>query len=145
MGEHVTFIGGIDVALDDILTHYTAEAAVAVEKGIDVTGNHLSADSKKNAPVDGGKWKSAGFPPHRAGGTYKRHISKRKRGRGFEHSYMWFVKSPEYRLTHLLANGHQLFIFGRNAHKRTKADPFVHDAYDRACREIAANIRRCLP
>ena len=144
MGEHFATIGNIDVVIDrEILGPFSEKVAEAVEKGIDVTGNNMKADTKRDAPIDGGKWD--GFPKHREGGTFKKHIASRRRGKGFYHSYKWYVKPPEHRLTHLLANGHRLFIFGRNMHRRTKADPFVHNAYGRACREIKGNIERNIP
>lgn len=146
MASHVAYIGNIDLVLDrEVFGPYSAEVAAAVEKGIDDTGRVLKAETKRDAPIDGGKWQSQGFPPHRAGGTFKSHISHRRTGKGFNHRYKWFVKTPEHRLTHLLANGHRLFIFGKDAHKSTKAIPFVHDAYDHARADLPGNIIRRLP
>jgi hypothetical protein len=35
-------------------------------------------------------------------------------------------------LTHLIENGHELFIFGKDTGRRTKARPHIRDAYERA-------------
>ena len=35
-------------------------------------------------------------------------------------------------LTHLVEKGHELFIFGKDTGKRTKARPHIRDAYERA-------------
>ena len=39
--------------------------------------------------------------------------------------FVWHVKAPDYRLTHLLVHGHATKTGGR-----TKADPFLHKALD---------------
>lgn len=146
MANHVCTVGNIDVVLErEVLGPYAAQLGVAVERGVDKTGFAMKRESKAEAPVDGGKWQPQGFPPHREGGTFKRHISHRRAGRGLDHSFMWYVRSPEYRLTHLLSNGHRLFIFGKPTGRRTKADPFISDPYMKACATIAANIAKELP
>ena len=40
-------------------------------------------------------------------------------------TYTWYVKAPDYRLTHLLVHGHATVNGGR-----TKADPFLQNALD---------------
>lgn len=143
--NHVAYIGNIDLVLErEILGPYSEKVAVAVERGIDVTGRHMKADTKKGAPVDGGKWEPD-FHPHRRGGTFKDHISHRRLGKGFSHSYTWYVRSPEHRLTHLLAKGHKLYIYGMKTGRRTKADPFVAKAHARARAELVPNVIKELP
>lgn len=61
-------------------------------------------------------------------GKYHKYISGDFRGlaRGSRSvRAVWYVKDPEYRLTHLLVHGHDLPNGGR-----TKADPFLHNALD---------------
>lgn len=57
------------------------------------TAVELTKNTKKDSPVKTGE--------------YKRHITyKKARENSTGVTYTWYVKDPEYRLTHLIANGH---------------------------------------
>ena len=61
-------------------------------------------------------------------GSFKRKISGDFKGlskRQRKISATWYVKSPDYRLVHLLVHGHATKDGGR-----TKADPFLKNALD---------------
>lgn len=49
----------------------------------------------------------------------------------------WYVKDPEYRLTHLLKNGHQTRNGGR-----TKGNDFIDKNYSKAEKEIKERISK---
>ncbi len=59
------------------------------------------------------------------------------RGRTFRAT--WYVKAPDYRLTHLLVHGHATRNGGR-----TKADPFLQNALDKVLPEYEESIREAV-
>ena len=64
--------------------------------------------------------------PKGARGSFKKNISSKqvqKTRRGVV--YAWYVKPPDYRLTHLLVHGHETRDGGR-----TRPDPFLKNALD---------------
>lgn len=73
-------------------------------------------------------------------GDFKRSISskclvKKKTGS----TYVWYVKSPNHRLTHLLVHGHATKDGGR-----TRGHPFLKNAVDQVLPEYEAAIERTL-
>lgn len=77
-----------------------------------------------------------------ASGSYKKNISVKEEttSTGVK-KYIWYVKKPDYRLTHLLVHGHATRNGGR-----TKADPFLKNAvntvipeYEKAVEEAVKN------
>lgn len=131
-------VENIDVCLQEILEEYGGECNKAMQRGITKTVKVMRDRTKETAPVDGGKWR--GFPCSRPGGTFARHIAYRTRGYGMAFTGIWYVKPEEYRLTHLLEKGHELYVFGGKTGKRTRAIGFVEAARDRAEAEVVQNI-----
>lgn len=72
--------------------------------------NKLKKLTKATAPV--------------ASGSFKKNIAVKEvdAGNGMK-KYIWYVKAPDHRLTHLLVHGHATKTGGR-----TKADPFLANA-----------------
>lgn len=134
-------VADIDLALERLLSDYAAEVDAAVAAAVQATADIMVADTKASAPVDGGKWEPA-FKATRRGGVFRNHI--RWRGRqhlGGGYTATWYVSGSEYRLTHLLEHGHELFVFGKPTGKRTEASGFVLEARNRAEKNLMALLR----
>lgn len=70
---------------------------------------------------------------------YARRISSEavQTARGTRH--IWYVKAPDYRLTHLLVHGHATPDGGR-----TKANPFLQDALDAVLPKYERDVEEAL-
>lgn len=90
-------IGEIDKAIMHELTIYSDEVTKKTKKASDEVMKNLVKNTKKDAPIR--KTKN--------GGKYKKAISSKTT---FENTRakinVWYVKTPEYRLSHLLEWGH---------------------------------------
>lgn len=86
-------------------------------------------------------------PKGRRRGQYKRKISAdytglRRSARGLkgqEVSSVWYVKAPDYRLTHLLVYGHATRNGGRTA-----ANPFLQNAVDKVIPEYEQKVQEAI-
>ena len=144
MANHICTVDNIDLVLEkEILNPYSIQAQQAMKHGIDHTARNMVAETKATANRDGGKWR--GFPKHREGGVFAKHHAWRGRGEGVRHFAIWYVKSPEYRLTHLLVHGHGLVLFGKPTGRRTRGFPWLGLARERAAVEVVPNIIKELP
>ena len=146
MAEFFCTIENVDVVLEDcILNPYSLAVQQAMKRGIDRTARNMVAETKATANQDGGKWVGKGFNPHRPGGTFAKHIAYRGRGQGVRHMAIWYVRSPEYRLTHLIVHGHGLVVFGKRKGRPTRGFPWLALATQRAQQEVVPNIVKELP
>lgn len=137
-------IQNIDVCLEELFGDVARECKEEMSRGIDKTMKDMVKLTKTTvegygAPRDGGKWEPR-FHPHRPGGTFAKAITWKKKDYAMSHSAIWYVKSPEYRLTHLLEKGHELFVFGKPTGKRTKAHGFIKESRDQAEKVLIPNI-----
>lgn len=88
-------IGALDLAdtIQNSLNSYHIDVTEKIKKLTQETAKELAKTTKKDSPVRTGE--------------YKKHISYKKT---YESNlcckYVWYVKDPEYRLTHLISNGH---------------------------------------
>lgn len=119
-------------ALEDMLTLYNQEANAEIAAAVDKSADELVRLTKATAPVG-------------TRGSFKKNIAVDKRelklakGRGFVgrvYRATWYVKAPDYRLTHLLVHGHATKDGGR-----TKPDPFLQNAVDQVQPEFEKDIR----
>lgn len=100
---------------DGIAERLDSAAEEAVERLVKIT--------KKTAPKKTGK--------------FRRHIAgKLLQRRATGSTYVWYVKKPSYRVTHLLVHGHE------SKHGRVPGDPFLQNAlatvipdYEKAIKE----------
>ena len=119
-------IDDLDKAIQDELTIYSGEIIEDVKAIAKAKTSELVKLTKATAPV--GKRKK----------HYKSYISSKKLGETARSiSYLWYVKSPEYRLSHLLNNGHATRNGGRvkGTGFITKASEKVLDEYEEEVRE----------
>lgn len=94
------------------LTLYTEGVTERVNEAGKASAEKLRKMTKASAPV--------------VTGSFRRNIAVKEvdAGHGMK-KFVWHVKAPDYRLTHLLVHGHATKTGGR-----TKADPFLHKALD---------------
>lgn len=104
--------GDLSKAIEEELTIYHKDVTDRV--------NNLSAEAVKSLVK-----KTKATAPVRTG-SFKKNISSKvleKSPRGDK--YVWYVKAPDHRLTHLLVHGHAKKNGGR-----VKGDPFLKNAVD---------------
>ena len=114
-------------ALEHALTIYSSEIIARVDAVGEKSMGKIVRLSKANAPTG-------------RRGKFKRFITMTaiKTTDGTTR-FVWHVKSPEYRLAHLLANGHATLNGGR-----TKADPFLKNAVDAVLPEYQAAVEEAI-
>ena len=86
-------------------------------------------------------------PRGRRNGQYRKHIAadysslnrRSNRLTGLKVSATWYVKAPDYRLTHLLVHGHATRNGGR-----TTPNPFLQNAVDRVVPEYERRIEEVI-
>lgn len=119
----------LEDAIAEELTLYHADVIEKIDKAGAKAVKDLVALTRATAPVG-------------VRGNFKRNIASKQLTKSKNGSkYVWYVKSPEYRLTHLLVHGHTTKDGGR-----TKADPFLENAldtvlpmYEEAVKEVLKN------
>lgn len=102
----------LGAAIQQELTIYHEEVAEKVNAAGEEAVKSLVEKTKATAPKDTGE--------------FKKRITWTKQpiGNGM-HRYVWHVKAPDYRLTHLIVHGHATVNGGR-----TKGNPFLKNAVD---------------
>lgn len=120
-------VTGLGDAITQELTLYHQEVTDRVDRIGEESIKQLAKLTRATAPVG-------------ERGDYRKSIAskclvKRKTGS----TYVWYVKAPNHRLTHLLAHGHATRDGGR-----TRADPFLQNAVDQVLPEYEAAIERTL-
>ena len=127
--------GELGAALEEQLTIYSEEVNEGLAGVISDSIDKLVKLTKNTAP----KGKRGDF--RRSIAAEKRQLS-RAGGNGFRGRTLravWYVKAPNYRLTHLLVHGHATKDGGR-----TKGNPFLKNALDQVLPEYEKNVEEVL-
>ena len=120
-------ISNLSDAVNDILENYNSEITKNTKKII----HEVSEDFKNNTKNDAPKGKRK---------KYYKNIDVKttfENSRGVTDT--WYVKDPEYRLTHLIKNGHQTKNGGR-----TKGNDFIDKNFSKAEKELESKIGEIL-
>lgn len=77
----------------------------------------------------------------KASGSYRRHIAIAEEDNAVtgDKKFIWHVKKPDSRLTHLLVHGHATPTGGR-----TKTSPFLHNALDQVLPEYERAVEEAV-
>lgn len=111
--KNVIQVKDLGVKVDEILTMYHQ----GINDGIDFYSQKAVEDLAKITKATA---------PKGARGSFRRHITSGvKKKTRFATTYAWYVKAPDYRLTHLLVKGHATRDGGR-----TEGDPFLQNALE---------------
>ena len=102
----------LSAAIEEELTLYHKDVLERIDAAGETAVKDLVKKTKATAPV--------------ASGSFKKNIAWKKVDKGLNHkAFVWHVKAPDHRLTHLLVHGHATRTGGR-----TKANPFLKNALD---------------
>lgn len=113
-------------ALQQELSLYSDEVVDRVNQAGRESAKKLEKLTKATAPV--------------ASGSFKRNIATKEvdAGHGMK-KFIWYVRPPDHRVTHLLVKGHATRNGGR-----TKADPFLRNALDQVLPEYEKAVEESL-
>lgn len=114
-------------ALEQELTTYHSNVVEAIDEASSSAVKKLVKLTKATAPVG-------------ARGSFKKNITSKLLEKGKRGSkYVWFVRPPDHRLTHLLVRGHATKDGGR-----TKADPFLENALEQVLPEYEQEVKEAI-
>lgn len=120
--------GEMHIALGKLLDNYHQDVLDKVDEASEKAVKSLVKKTKATAPVGARH------------GQFKKNIaSKRLEKTRNGSTYAWYVKAPDYRLTHLLVHGHATVKGGR-----TRADPFLENALAEVLPEYEKEVKEAI-
>lgn len=118
--------GDLGAALQRELTVYHQDVVEKVDTASEAAVKKLVKLTKASAPV--------------RSGSFKKNIASKileKRLNGSE--FVWYVKAPDHRVTHLIVHGHATRTGGR-----TRSNPFLQNALDTVLPEYEKAIEEAV-
>lgn len=123
-------IDQFDQALKDVMNEIQREAKRACDAAVESISKEALKAAQDAAPVHQTKSSRAG--------TYKKSIKRKQtRKAEFESEYTIYVAAPEYRLSHLLENGHLT-----KKGNRTKAIPHFAKGQELADQKLEEEFKK---
>lgn len=120
-------INQLSAALQETLDVYHKGVTDAVNEATEKAAKSLVKRTKATAPVG-------------ARGSFRKNITSKKLKTALNgDTYVWYVKPPDHRLTHLLVHGHETRNGGR-----AKSDPFLQNALNATLPEYEADVREAV-
>lgn len=116
----------LGTAIQEELTIYHESVVDAIDAAGEKAVKELVKRTKVTAPKDRGEFRKS---------ISSKRLEKTDRGSKF----VWYVKAPHHRLTHLLVHGHAKRDGGR-----TKADPFLKKALEQVLPEYEKDVEEAL-
>lgn len=130
MSNHKVGIDGLAAAIDNELKAYSKTVMEGIRKQTDKSMRQLVQETKATAPV----------------GRRRKHYrdsisSKVSNSSSYAYERQWYVRGSDYRLSHLLNNGHALRDGGRYPGTQfiKKAEVSVIRDYEDAIKEVLEN------
>ena len=125
----------INTEIERVLTIYTEEINTKLRDITRESMRKLVKETKATAPRG------------RRNGQYKKSITANYQGlkpsanglKGQDINAIWYVRAPDYRLTHLLAYGHATRNGGR-----TSANPFLQNAVNKVIPEYEQKVQEAI-
>lgn len=122
-------------ALRDLLSQYYSSHAQTIDNATRKAAAKLVEITKSTAPRGAASTRDSARPRFHTSITYR----KLEASLFGVPRFLWMVKSPNYRLTHLLAKAHRT----RNG-RIVPANPFLQNALDAVAADYEQSIRRIL-
>lgn len=130
MAKKLTSLEKLSTAITDELKLYSASVVEGMKKVNDECMKEFVSDTKRDAPQS---------KTSRRGTFMKNITSKTTLDTPNKKVNTWFVKNPEYRLTHLLKNGHATRNGGR-----VKAQDFITPNFEKLEKNFEEGIKEVI-